>query len=70
VSDIPAFRKFNLPERHYCKSILDFSRRIEEFRSQLSQLRVTKSHVIKIQAERDSALILKMWLNEFNSRGS
>ena len=70
MSDIPAFRKFNLPERHYCKSILDFSSRIEEFRTQLSQLRVAKSQVVKIQAKRDSTLILKMWLNEFNSQGS
>ena len=61
LSDIPDFRRFNLPERNYCRNVNDFTERIKEFHKKLLTLMVPEDISKSILSSRSSRIIGDEW---------
>lgn len=61
LSDIPDFRRFNLPERNYCRTVGDFITRIDEYREELHLLVVPEDIEGPILASRSPEVVGDSW---------
>ena len=62
ISDIPDFRRFNFPEKHYCKSPQDFILRIEQYQTDLHSLIVPVTIKERILNERTPQVVGDSWV--------
>lgn len=67
IADIPDFRRFELPEINYCKSIEDFIFAINKFRANISSLLVPDDISAKIIAARSPEVVGDKWEEFLNS---
>lgn len=61
LSDIPDFRRFDLPDRNYCLSADDFISRIEEYRGDLASLVIPDEISNAILASRSLNVVGDAW---------
>lgn len=61
LADIPDFRRFKLPEEHYCKSVGDFICSINRFKEDISSLKVPKEVTRQILASRTPETVGDAW---------
>ena len=61
LSDIPEFRHFGLPERHYCANVPAFVQRVKEFKGRFQMLRVTEELAENILSHRAPSKIGYSW---------
>ncbi len=69
LSDIPEFRYFGLPDKHYCINVDEFVARIEEFSADFAQLKAQEELRMKIMDSRSIETIGKQWVDLFASKG-
>ena len=67
IADIPDFRRFDLPEANYCKSVEDFIRSIETFGVNTSDLIVPGNTSVQILATRSPEAVGNKWEEFLNS---
>lgn len=67
LSDISDFRRFNLPEKHYCQTEEDFIARISEYRDDLDKLVLPKEIVDPFLSSRSLKVVGNSWEKFLNS---
>ena len=67
VSDIPDFRRFNLPEELYCKSASDFASRIIQLQSGKLALYISDVKKSQIIESRNPSRVAEQWVRHFAS---
>jgi glycosyltransferase involved in cell wall biosynthesis len=61
IADIPDFRRFKLPEQHYCKSVGDFIFSINRFKADILSLKVPREVTSQILASRSPETVGDAW---------
>jgi len=61
LSDIPEFRHFGLPDKHYCRSVSDFAERLSEFQGRFNLLRIDPLLAKSILSPRSISNIGDQW---------
>jgi glycosyltransferase involved in cell wall biosynthesis len=61
LSDIPEFRRFDLPDKHYCASINDFVHQIEKYRENTRELVVSNQIADRLLLPRNVDIIGDEW---------
>lgn len=67
LADIPDFRRFNFPEANYCKKIEDFAERIQDYRHDLSSLKIPFERAEEILLPRAISTVGRSWMDFLNS---
>lgn len=67
LSDIPDFRRFALPEKHYCSDVNAFASRVLEYGNKLEDLVVPTEISTKILLSRSSGSVGDKWVEFLNS---
>ena len=67
VSDIPDFRRFNLPSSFYCRNVDEFASRIRQLQVGELLLNISEVQKTRIIASRDPSRVAKAWINHFSS---
>lgn len=67
LSDIPDFRRFELPDKHYCSDVNDFASRVLEFSNKLQDLVVPTEISSKILLSRSSSSVGDKWVEFLDS---
>jgi glycosyltransferase involved in cell wall biosynthesis len=62
LNDIPDLRRFDLPDHHYCLTVLDFVTRIHENGGDIAKFVVSEKMTQGILLDRDPAEIAKKWV--------
>jgi len=61
LADIPDFRRFNFPDRNYCKDAKDFAIKIREYSNHINDLKIPKELRDKILAARSLEVVGNSW---------
>jgi glycosyltransferase involved in cell wall biosynthesis len=61
LSDIPVFRRFDLPDRNYCKNVDDFVERVKEYKKNADSLVVPSEVSDPILQSRNPQVIGHVW---------
>lgn len=67
LSDIPDFRRFDFPDRNYCKNVGDFATRIDLYRDHLDSLIVPEETSSSILSSRSLEVVGDTWEEFLNS---
>ena len=67
LADIPDFRRFKLPEEHYCKNVSDFIYSINRFKENISSLRAPNEVARQILNSRTPESVGDAWEDFLNS---
>ena len=67
VSDIPDFRRFDLPKEFYCKSASDFASRIMQLQSGKLALNISEIKKSQIIKARNPSHVAEQWLRHFSA---
>jgi len=68
LSDIPDLRRFDLPNKHYCLNVADFTSRIRKFSGSISNLIVSEENTNEILLDRDPNEIAKKWISHLSNK--
>ncbi len=66
LADIPEFRRFGLPDIHYCKDKYDFMASINSYSNHIDQLRVSAVKAASVLNSRSLQAIGDSWVDFFN----
>ena len=61
LSDIPEFRHFGFPDKHYCQGVSDFAKRLNEFQDRFNLLRIDPLLAKSILSPRSISTIGDKW---------
>jgi glycosyltransferase involved in cell wall biosynthesis len=61
VSDIDAFRRFGLPEIHYCKNVEDFVLKLKTYAGNYHELTIPEGDRLRLLESRKPSTISKLW---------
>jgi hypothetical protein len=67
VSDIPDFRRFNLPKEFYCENASDFASRIMQLQSGKLALDISEIQKSQIIEGRNPSRVAEQWVRHFAS---
>jgi glycosyltransferase involved in cell wall biosynthesis len=67
VSDIPDFRRFNLPKEFYCENASDFASRIMQLQSRKLALDISEIQKSQIIEGRNPSRVAEQWVRHFAS---
>ena len=70
LSDIPDFRRFNLPSSNYCVDAAEFVKRIKEYEYRINELKVPLSIRGKILSSRNPKAVGDSWVSYLDQQGS
>ena len=66
LADIPEFRRFGLPDIHYCKDKYDYIASINSYSNHIDQLRVSAVNAASVLDSRSLQAIGDSWVDFFN----
>lgn len=70
LSDIPDFRRFNLPSSNYCTDAAEFVKRIREYEHRINELRVPISIRSQLLECRTAKVVGDSWVSYLDHQGS
>jgi glycosyltransferase involved in cell wall biosynthesis len=66
LADIPEFRRFGLPDIHYCKDKNGYLSSINSYSNNIDQLKVSQAHAASVLDSRSLKAIGDYWVDFFN----
>lgn len=66
LNDIPDLRRFGLPDANYCKTPIDFSKRISDSRNDISTFDIDADLIVEMLMNRDVKVIADKWVQLFS----